>query len=483
MLDPALNRIDSSVQHVHLIAVCGTAMGALACMLKDRGMTVTGSDQKIYPPMSDFLRQRGIVVEEGFDGRRLDRHPDLVVVGNAVRRENPEVSALARRGIAYCSMPQAINRFAAAGKRQVVVAGTHGKTTTSSLVAWLLHHAGDDPSFLIGGILRNFDCNYRTGNGDAIVLEGDEYDTAFFDKGAKFFHYRPEVTVLTGVEFDHADIFDDVNHVRDTFRRFVERLSPDGFLLAWDGDGLLDALVAGSRARVMRYGRGTAADWRIETVAVHPPRTHFDLLHRGRLWGHFRSPLMGAHNLANTAAALAVVALLGVDARRAAAGLEAFAGVRRRQEVRGVAGGVTVMDDFAHHPTAVRETIAAVRPHFPGGRLIAVFEPRTNTSMRRVFQDVYPASFDGADLVLIRCPSAIDKVPEAERFSSTRLVADLEARGLSALHFDTTEAIIDFLAAHCRPGDLVLVMSNGGFDDIHRRLLAVLTVRGASTDG
>ncbi|MDD2603983.1 MAG: UDP-N-acetylmuramate:L-alanyl-gamma-D-glutamyl-meso-diaminopimelate ligase [Desulfobacterales bacterium] len=483
MLDPALNRIDSNVEHVHLIAVCGTAMGALACMLKDRGMTVTGSDQKVYPPMSDFLRQRGIAVQEGFDVGRFVRRPDLVVVGNAVRRDNPEVSALAQQGIAYCSMPQAINHFAAAGKLQVVVAGTHGKTTTSSLIAWILHHAGHDPSFLIGGILRNFDCNYRTGDGNSIVLEGDEYDTAFFDKGAKFFHYRPKVAVLTGVEFDHADIFTDVGHVRATFRRFVGQLPPDGLLVAWDGDATLDELVAGSPARVMRYGRSETADWRIDAVVVRPPWTHFDLICRGRLWGRFCSPLMGDHNLANTAAALAVVERLGVDAHQAAAGLEAFAGVRRRQEVRGVAGGVTVMDDFAHHPTAVRETIAAVRPHFPAGRLIAVFEPRTNTSMRRVFQDVYPASFDGADLVLVRRPSAIEKVPEAERFSSPRLVSDLKSRGLAAMHFDTTEGIIDFLTDHCRPGDLVLIMSNGGFDDIHRRLLTALAGRSASTEG
>jgi UDP-N-acetylmuramate: L-alanyl-gamma-D-glutamyl-meso-diaminopimelate ligase len=379
-------------------------------------------------------------------------------------------------------MPQAINRFAAAGKRQVVVAGTHGKTTTSSLVAWLLHHAGRDPSFLIGGILRNFGSNYRSGNGDSIVLEGDEYDTAFFDKEAKFFHYRPSVAVLTGVEFDHADIFTGVDHVRNTFRRFVRQLPPDSLLLAWDGDESLEELLAGSPARVMRYGGSGAAAWRVEAVTVRPPWTQFDLVRQGRRWGRFRSPLMGAHNLANTAAALAVAAHLGVEAQRAAAGLETFAGVRRRQEIRGTAGGVTVMDDFAHHPTAVRATIAAVRPYFPDGRLIAVFEPRTNTSMRRVFQDVYPASFDGADLVLIRRPSAIHKVPEAERLSSSQLVADLKARGLAAMHFDTTEAIIDFLLARCRSRDLVLVMSNGGFDDIHRRLLTALAGRSASTE-
>jgi UDP-N-acetylmuramate: L-alanyl-gamma-D-glutamyl-meso-diaminopimelate ligase len=482
MLDPLLNRIESNVQRVHFIAVCGTAMGALACMLKDRGLMVTGSDQTVYPPMSDFLRQRGIAVEEGFDGCRLERRPDLVVVGNAVRRDNPEVQALAQQRIDYCSMPQAINRFAAAGKRQVVVAGTHGKTTTSSLIAWLLHHAGRDPSFLIGGILRNFQSNYRTGNGDAIVLEGDEYDTAFFDKGAKFFHYRPAVAVLTSVEFDHADIFTDVHHVQDTFRRFVDRLAPDSLLVAWDGDETLGQLVTGSPATVVRYGRSEAADWRIVEVAISPPWTRFDLLRRGRLWGRFRSPLMGTHNLANTAAALAAVEHLGVGPEQAAAGLETFSGVRRRQEIRGRENGVTVMDDFAHHPTAVRETIAAVKPHFPHGRIIAVFEPRTNTSMRRVFQEVYPPSFDGADLILVREPSAIAKVPEGERFSSTRLVADLRARGMEAMHFESIEAIIAYLVDRCRPKDLVLVMSNGGFDDIHRRLLAALAKRGAPAE-
>jgi UDP-N-acetylmuramate: L-alanyl-gamma-D-glutamyl-meso-diaminopimelate ligase len=477
MLDPALNRIPTNVRHVHLIAVCGTAMGALACMLKEQGVAVTGSDLKVYPPMSDFLRHRGVMVDEGFDPRHLDHDPDLVVVGNAVRRDNPEVGAVADRGLAYCSMPQAINRFAAAQRRQVVVAGTHGKTTTSSLTAWILDQAGLAPSFLIGGILKNFQSNYHTGSGDVIVLEGDEYDTAFFDKEAKFFHYRPQVAVVTGVEFDHADIFRDLDHVRSTFQRLLAGLSPHSLLLAFDADAILDELVGGTPARVLRYGQSRGADWRIDAVAVASPWTHFDLFRQGRLWGHFRSPLMGAHNLANTAAALAAAESLGVDYRRAAEALENFAGVRRRQEVRGTAGGVTVMDDFAHHPTAVRETIAAVKPHFPSGRLIAVFEPRTNTSMRRVFQDIYPACFDGADLVLVRRPSAIDKVPAVERFSSTRLVADIAARGREAHYFETTEAIIDFLVAGCRQDDLVLVMSNGGFDDIHQRLLDALAAR------
>jgi UDP-N-acetylmuramate: L-alanyl-gamma-D-glutamyl-meso-diaminopimelate ligase len=282
---------------------------------------------------------------------------------------------------------------------------------------------------------------------------------------------------VTGVEIDHADIFPDLDHVRDTFGRFVSSLSANSLLVARDADGILDDLVAATPARVLRYGCGQAADWRIGAVSVDPPWTRFDLHYRGRLWGRFRSPLMGRHNLDNTAAALAAAEHFGVDAHRAAAALEAFAGVRRRQQIRGTVGGVTVMDDFAHHPTAVRETIAAVRPHFPGGRLIAVFEPRTNTSMRRVFQNVYPASFDEADLVLVRQPSAIDKVPEAERLRPDQLVADIASRGRRALLFPDTDAIIAFLVAECRREDLVLVMSNGGFDDIHPRLLAALADR------
>ena len=473
-IDPALNFIPERVQRIHLIAACGTAMGALACMLKELGYAVTGSDQKVYPPMSDFLRQKGIALSGGFDGRYLADDPDLVVVGNAVRRDNPEVETAAARRLAYCSMPQAINRFAAAGKRQLVVTGTHGKTTTSSLAAWILAHAGLAPSFLIGGILVNFDSNYRTGAGDVIVLEGDEYDTAFFDKGAKFFHYRPNVAVLTGVEFDHADIFRDLDHVRATFGRFLGGLDRSGLLVALDADANINDLVGGCPARVVRYGCGPGAAWRVERIVTEPPWTRFDLCRNGHRWGTFRSPLMGAHNLANTAAALAAVQALGVGPAAAAAALETFAGVRRRQEVRGTVRGVTVMDDFAHHPTAVRATIAAVRPFYPKGRLIAVFEPRTNTSMRRVFQSVYPACFDGADLALIRRPSAIDKVPAPERFSSTRLAADIAARGKETHHFETSEAIIDFLVPTVRPHDIVLIMSNGGFDDIHRRLLEAL---------
>lgn len=467
----AENRIPSRVRHVHLIAACGTGMGALAAMLQDAGLTVTGSDHKVYPPMSDFLARRGIAVAEGFDARNLAPRPDLVVVGNAVSRDNAEVVALQRMGLAYCSMPQAVNHFAAAGKKVLLVAGTHGKTTTSALLAWTLHAAGCDPSFMIGGLLKNFDGNYRLGRGAHFVVEGDEYDTAYFDKGPKFLHYTPEVAVLTSVEFDHADIFTDLEHVRATFAAFIARLPAGSLLVAYDGDPNVSLLAAACPREVQLYGTAASSAWRLGRVALTPPWTHFEVLHGDRSYGRFRSPLMGRHNLLNTLAVVAVAARLGLSAGRVAQAVETFAGVRRRQEIRGCKRGVTVIDDFAHHPTAVRETLQAVRPFFPNGRLVAVFEPRTNSSMRRVFQSVYPLVFDAADLICIRKPPLLKKIPPGQRFSSARLVRALQARGKSARYFEDTEAILDYLSAVARPGDAVLIMSNGGFDNIHDRLL------------
>jgi UDP-N-acetylmuramate: L-alanyl-gamma-D-glutamyl-meso-diaminopimelate ligase len=471
-LNPALNRIPDKARAVHLIAVCGTAMGALACMLKDIGLRVTGSDDQIYPPMSAFLADRGISMLKGFDPAHLQPPPDLVVIGNAVRRENPEALAVARLGLPYCSLPQALNHFAARGKKALVVAGTHGKTTTASLLAWVLYHAGRDPSFVIGGLLSNFESNFRLGNGQYIVIEGDEYDTAFFDKGSKFLHFDPVVAILTSVEFDHADIFTDLDHVIRAFAGFTGQLKPGSLLMAAADEPIIDALTAGLACETQRYGR--TGLWRPANVAVRPPWTVFDVYRGGDFFGRFQSPLMGAHNLANTLAVIAAGSRLGLSAQTMAEALAGFRGVKRRQQVRGMANGITVMDDFAHHPTAVKATIAAVRPHFPDGRLIAVFEPRTNTSMRSVFQDIYPTAFDGADLVCIRRPPLLEKIPSDQRFSAEKLVADLAARGIDAHFFADTDAIIAFLQTWARPADLILVMSNGGFDNIHHRLLQAL---------
>ncbi len=466
-----LTPLPQEVRHIHLIAICGTAMGALACLLKESGFTITGSDQHVYPPMSDFLIEKGIRLFEGYGPDNLASGPDLVVVGNAVSRDNPEVQAMMAKGIAYCSMPQAINRFGAAGKRQIVVTGTHGKTTTSSFIAWMLTCAGLDPSFLIGGIVGNFDSNYRVGRGGYIVLEGDEYDTAFFDKGPKFLHYSPEVAVLTSVEFDHADIFTDLAHVKSAFKALLQNLTGESVLMAFDQDANIDEILPSAGCRIQRYGHGTNSEWQLGQVKIAPPFTRFEVFHRGDFWAEFKTRMIGRHNLRNLLSGIAAGAQIGISREAISRALETFKGVRRRQEIRGVKNGVTVMDDFAHHPTAVGETISAVKSFYGRQRVIAVFEPRTNSSRRNVFQARYAAAFDCADMVCIRQPPLLDKIPLEQRFSSKQLVADLKARGKEAAYFPDTDAIIDFLLIETRPDDVILIMSNGGFDNIHTRLL------------
>ena len=474
MILPEHNRIPKNVNSVHLIAVCGTAMGALACMLKDLGYQVTGSDNNIYPPMNRFLEEKGVSIMAGFDGSHVSHRPDLVVIGNAVSRENAEVVATGEMALCYCSMPQAVNRFAASGKRQVLVAGTHGKTTTSAILAWILFSAGREPSFIIGGILPNFASNYRTGNGDCIVIEADEYDTAFFDKGPKFLHYTPDAAILTSVEFDHADIYRDLDHVRDAFARFVTKIRPGSLLVSVDDDPNVSGLTGLVSCKQLSYGMKADSPWQLGETFIQAPVTRFQVIKNGQDYGTFQTRMIGTHNLKNTLAAVAVADYLGVTPEKIAYALDSFAGVRRRQEIRGEKRGVVVMDDFAHHPTAVKETLRAVRSHFSKNRIIAVFEPRTNSSMRRVFQQDYTTVFDPADRICVRKPSMLQKVPEDERFSSEQLVADLKQRGKDVTHFEDTESIIDDLAESSMDGDVILIMSNGGFDNIHERLLEAL---------
>ena len=468
------NRIPENVKTIHLIAVCGTAMGALACMLKDMGYQVTGSDKNVYPPMSRFLEDKGVSIMIGFDRQHLSYRPDLVVIGNAVSRDNEEVIATMDMALWYCSMPQAVNRFAAAGKRQALIAGTHGKTTTSALLAWMLYSAGRDPSFIIGGILPNFMSNYRSGKGDCIVIEADEYDTAFFDKGPKFLHYTPDTAILTSVEFDHADIYRDLDHVRSAFERFIARVPKTSLLVSVDDDANVVDLAGRAPCQRQTYGFASTSDWQLGETKIEPPQTRFQVMKRGASFGWFSTRMIGEHNLKNTLAAIAVADYLGVSAKEIADALHSFAGVRRRQEIRGEKRGIVVMDDFAHHPTAVKETVAAVKAYFADNRIIAVFEPRTNSSMRRVFQQDYATVFDPADRICIRTPSMLQKVPQGERFSSRQLVADLINRGKDAAHFDDTESIIEDLSRTSVTGDIILIMSNGGFDNIHERLLEAL---------
>jgi UDP-N-acetylmuramate: L-alanyl-gamma-D-glutamyl-meso-diaminopimelate ligase len=465
------NYIPEHVQKIHLIAVCGTGMGALACMLKCQGFEISGSDQKIYPPMSGFLQEQGIHIKDGFDADHISHGPDLVIVGNAVTCENPEVKKMRQMGLPFCSMPQALNRYFAKGKKTLLVSGTHGKTTTASILAWMLHEGGLDPSFMIGGILQNFDSNYRLGDGDAFIIEGDEYDTAFFDKGPKFMHYDPAITVLTSVEFDHADIFRDLNHVLTVFSRFISQLKPSSLLLAFDADENIRRIISEARCRIEFYGSDAHSNWRLGDIQIDAPWSEFEVLKLGERYGRFKTQMVGRHNLYNALAVIAIADDLGLSLADIGAAMASFEGVKRRQQIRGRKNQITVMDDFAHHPTAVRETVAAVKSFHTPQRLIAVFEPRTNSSMRDVFQNVYPLSFDAADLICIRQPPLLEKIPVAERFSSEKLVADLKRSGKEAHFFADTESIVEFLVRHAVAGDLILVMSNGGFDNIHERLL------------
>jgi UDP-N-acetylmuramate: L-alanyl-gamma-D-glutamyl-meso-diaminopimelate ligase len=463
------NTIPTHVKKVHMIAICGTGMGALACMLKDLGLDVKGSDQNVYPPMSTFLADKGVPVLQGFLKSHLDPQPDLIIVGNTVSKENPEVAAMIENSLPCCSMPQAIQHFF--GNRNILlVTGTHGKTTTSSLLSWLLHTAQKDPSFFIGGIVQNFSSNYRIGNGPYMVVEGDEYDTAFFDKSPKFLHYKPSHTILTSIEFDHADIYRDLSHVKESFGRLIMGLSKDSLLIAYRPNENVQEQIKNSPCRCETYG-DSGSHWHIRSTEHHPPWTQFDVYSNNQYFYHFQTPLMGEHNLSNILAVIAVAADLGIQKSDMAKAIETFQGIKRRQEVRGIKNGITVMDDFAHHPTAVLETLKAVKPFYANGRIIAVFEPRTNSSRRRVFQNVYPDAFNPADIVCIRQASLLDKIPENERFSSQELVDKLKQKGQDAHYFDTTDQIIDFVVRTARANDLVIVMSNGGFDNIHVRLL------------
>ena len=469
------NRIPKQVEKIHITAVCGTGMGALACMLKDQGYHITGSDHKVYPPMSTFLADKGIYLIDGFKKENISSGTDLVIIGNAVRKDNPEALAVRDQDVPFCSMPQALNHFAAKDKQTILITGTHGKTTTASLMAWLLFHAGLDPSFMIGGILQNFNSNYRLGKGAHIVIEGDEYDTAFFDKGPKFMHYRPDLAVLTSIEFDHADIFNDLSHVKTIFKTFVGNIPTKSSLIAVDDNSNVDEVLQHAACRIERYGLTPNTYWRIEHQQSTGERTLFRIFKQHQALGDFETMLLGHHNLMNILSVVALADHLNISVDTIRNALLTFKGIKRRQEIRGRKRGITVMDDFAHHPTAVLETTRAVKGACKNGRLIAVFEPRTNTSMRQVFQSVYPHAFTAADLICIRKPPLLQKIPEQERFSSEQLVTDLTAIGKTAHYFEDTESIINFLSIEARSGDTILIMSNGGFENIHERLLESLS--------
>jgi UDP-N-acetylmuramate: L-alanyl-gamma-D-glutamyl-meso-diaminopimelate ligase len=462
--------------HVHLVAIGGTGMGALAGVLHARGLRVTGSDRVLYPPMSEMLARWGIPVAQGFDAAHLEPRPDLVVIGNAVRADNPEARAAIDGGLPYRSFPDALYELAMTGRHSVVVAGTHGKTTTASLLGALLAGCGLDPSVVVGGVALDFDGPFRIGQGPHFVVEGDEYDTAFFDKTPKFLHYHPRTLLLTSVEFDHADIYRDLEHVKQAFRELVRGMPAEGAIVAAIDDAHVCDVLEGARCRVLGYGVGEAEHGvRAFDLESGPSGTAFRVVRDGEEVARAVVPLHGRHNVANALGALATAAVLGVPMARAAAALAAFRGVRRRQELRGEVRGVAVLDDFAHHPTAVRETIAATRARYPGRRVVAVLEPRSNTSRRALFQRDFVDALAAADRAVIAT------VPREPLYSATGAVTEwldagavaegLRARGGDAEALDGADAIAAHLAASSRPGDVVLVMSNGDFGGLHAKLL------------
>ena len=471
--------MNDPLRHVHFVAIAGTGMGALAGLLHARGIHVTGSDENLYPPMSTALERWGIPVRDGFAAEHvLAGPPDLVVIGNAVRPTNVEARAAIDEGLNYLSFPDALYQLAIAGRHSVVVAGTHGKTTTTNMLASLLQRTGRDPSLLVGGYSHDFDGSFREGQGDYFVVEGDEYDTAFFDKTPKFLHYGARTLVITSVEFDHADIYRDLAHVKEAFRNVVEGMPADGTVVAAvDHEGVRD-VVGGAPCRVVGYGLGEDAPWRARSIAAVAGGTRFEVVAEAGEVFRVEIPLFGDFNVENALAALVTVESLGVPLAEAGAAFSDYRGVKRRQELRGEERGVAVIDDFAHHPTAVRAAITGLRARFPGRRLVAVFEPRTNTSRRAVFQNDYARSFDSADALVVSVVpdgpiySATGEV--TEKFSASVLAADVTIRGVPAQAIEGVDAIIDHLVSSCEPGDVVLVMSNGDFGSIWQKLLAGL---------
>jgi UDP-N-acetylmuramate: L-alanyl-gamma-D-glutamyl-meso-diaminopimelate ligase len=468
-------------KHIHLIGICGTAMASLAGMLKERGFRVTGSDAAAYPPMSDFLRGLDIPVAQPFDARNLEPRPDLVVVGNAMSRGNVELEHVLDERIPFCSLPQLLHDEFLRGREVLVVAGTHGKTTTTSMLAWIFHSAGLDASFLIGGIAENFGSSFHLGQGKHFILEGDEYDTAFFDKGPKFLHYFPDSIILTSVEFDHADIYKDLDAVETAFKRLVNLIPRRGRIVAFDGavgdvseSPSLERCLAKAFCPVERYGAGPKAQWRVKNLRLDPGRTSWAVLRNGQPWAEFEFELAGEYNVWNATAAAALAFSCGISKESIAIALKTFKSVKRRLEVKAQVNGITIIDDFAHHPTAIAGTLKALRARYPGSRLWAVLEPRSNTLRRRVLQSALAKSLAQADQVIVAGVFRSEAVPENERLELPALAAEIQQNGRPARLLADADAIVQTIAPELRSGDVVAILSNGGFGGIYEKLPARL---------
>jgi UDP-N-acetylmuramate: L-alanyl-gamma-D-glutamyl-meso-diaminopimelate ligase len=469
----------TNLKRVYLIGIAGTAMASLAGMLKARGFEVGGSDEHVYPPMSTYLEQQGIAVLEGYTKEHLETfRPDLVIVGNAAAVTNPEAAAVLEMDLPYTSMPEAIYELFIKGKHSIVVTGTHGKTTTTSLMAWILEAARRDPSFVVGGIPVDFGSNFKLGGGDHFVIEGDEYNTAFFDKGPKFLHYHANTLIVNNIEFDHADIYDNLESIVSAFRQAVRQVAKGDTIIANGDDANVTPLRREAWGRWVTFGFTEGVDIRVTDVELARESTSFTLSWEGREWWRFTSTLSGRHNALNAAANIAAARLLGLNENEIQRGLESFRGIKRRMEVRGRERGVTVIDDFAHHPTAIATTLEGARARYPGSRIWAVFEPRSISSARKEFETGYIDAFQRADQVVIGPIHHQDRYLKRygieKMMSVPNIIRTLHDRGVEAGQIEDFGAIARDIAERAREGDVVLVMSSGAFGGIHEKILEAL---------
>ena len=458
-------------QKIYLIGICGTAMASLAGMLREKGYAVSGSDSDVYPPMSDFLARLEIPVFKGFNAENIQKtKPDLVVIGNALSRGNVEIEYVLDSGLRYASMAETVKELFIRGKQSIVVAGTHGKTTTTAMLAWILEVAGRKPSFLVGGIAENFLSSFQVRDGPDFVIEGDEYDTAFFDKGPKFLHYLPRIALLKNIEFDHADIYADLEAIKTAFRRLINIVPRSGLIVAGIDSPVVTELIPAAFSRVATAGLGTG-EWQAVNIKTTADGMDFEILRSDSNTGSFAIPLPGTFNVQNALGAIIVARDLGIPDEVIRRALSTFKSVKRRLEIRGEVNGIVVYDDFAHHPTAVQETLRAVRERHPHARVWAVFEPRSQTCRRKIFEPAFIQSFDPADVILIARVYGASHLAPAETLSPDRVAEGIRARGKRAFTFASTDEIVSFVASEARPGDHVVIMSNGGFDNIHAKLL------------
>jgi UDP-N-acetylmuramate: L-alanyl-gamma-D-glutamyl-meso-diaminopimelate ligase len=466
-------------KHIHLSGICGTAMASLAGLLQLQGHRITGSDKAAYPPMSDLLRELGIPILEPYAEANLEPAPDLVVIGNALSRGNPEVERILDERIPFTSMAALLREEFLKGRESLVVAGTHGKTTTTSMLAWIYQTAAREdsalePSFLIGGVAENFGSSFQLRPTRTFIVEGDEYDTAFFDKGPKFLHYFPDALILTHVEFDHADIYADLEAVKTAFKRLVNLVPRRGLIVAFDGSENVTECVSHALCRVERYGFSETADWRLKNLRHESGITRWEVWHGGALWAELEMRMAGEHNALNATAAAALASGQGVSKKSIQAALATFKSVKRRLEVRAEISGITVIEDFAHHPTAIRETLRALRSVYPQARLWAVLEPRSNTLRRKVLEGDLVASLRLADHVVLAGVYQQQRIPDAERLHPEDVVQKLNDEGTPAELLPDAEAIVNGIALHLQSGDVVAILSNGGFDGIYEKLPARL---------